>query len=182
MAFTRREIVARSPGAGPGEAFGFTLMELVVVMTLLAIMSLTVSPIFRGSFSGVRAEHSMRDLFAAMKSAQSGAVTEAVEYRVYLAPDENQYWIAHAVFSEEGEVSFEALAGRSGEVIELPSIMEMMRPKARQGEEKGTYYFSFYPSGACDIASVAVAFSDDSRRQYHFETTGTTVSFEVPQS
>lgn len=182
MKFTRREIVARRPGAGPGEALGFTLVELIVVMTLLAVMSMTVAPIFRGSFSGARAEHSMRDLFAAMKSAQSGAVTEAVEYRVYLVPKKNEYWIAHAAFSEEGEFGFEALTGRAGEVIELPSNLKMKRPNARQGEEKGTYYFSFYPSGVCDVASVAVALSDDSRREYLFETTGTTVSFEVPES
>lgn len=182
MVFTRREILARWPGAGPVEALGFTLMELMIVMTLLAIMSLTVTPIFRGSFSGARAEHSMRDLFAAMKSAQSGAVTEAVEYRVYLAPKKNEYWIAHAVFSEEGEVGFEPLPGRSGEAIELPSIMEMKRPKARRGLETGTYYFSFYPSGACDIASVAVGFTDRSRGVYRFETTGTMVSLEAPQS
>ena len=124
----------------------------------------------------------MRDLFAALKSAQSGAVTEAVEYRVYFAPKENEYWIAHAVFSEEGEAGFEPLAGRSGEAIELPPIMEMKRPKARRGRETGTYYISFYPSGACDISSVVVGFSDASRGVYRFETTGTMVLLEAPES
>ena len=67
---------------GPGrraasqrQAAGFTLMELMIVTMLIAIMALMVTPIFRGSLSGARADHSMRDLYAAMKSAQAGAVT-----------------------------------------------------------------------------------------------------------
>ena len=144
-------LTVRNKGIRPraesfGEAAGFTLMELIVVMTLLAIMSLTVAPIFRGSLSGARADHSMRDLYAAMKSAQARAVTEGVEHRIYLEPDENWYWPAHAVYSPEGEVGFEPLPGRSGEVVELPRNLEMEKPEARPGRDKGTYYFSFYPS------------------------------------
>lgn len=50
----------------------------------------------------------MRDLFAAMKRAQSSAVTEATEYRVYFDPEKNRYWTAHAVFDlPEFEYEFE---------------------------------------------------------------------------
>ncbi len=174
---------------GPGrqaasqrQAAGFTLMELMVVTMLLAIMALMVTPIFRGSLSGARADHSMRDLYAAMKSAQAGAVTEGVEHRIYLEPDKNWYWSAHAAFSPEGDLAFEPLPGRSGEVVELPRNLEMDRPSARPGRERGTYYFSFFPSGGCDISSLTVSYSDEPRRKYLFETTGTTVYFEVPES
>ena len=165
-----------------GEATGFTLMELMLVMTLLAVMSVMVTPIFQGSLSGARAEHSMRDLYAAMKSAQARAVTEGVEHRIYLQPEKNAYWSAHAAYSPEGEIGFEPLAGRSGEVVELPRDLMMEKPKARPGREGGTYYFSFYPSGGCDVASMSVSFSDNARRKYFFETTGTTVRFEAPKS
>ena len=182
MAFAGRNRGMRPRGAPRGEAAGFTLVELMIVMTLLAIMSLMVTPIFGGSLSGARAEHSMRDLYASMKSAQARAVTEGVEHRIYLQPDENSYWLAHAAYSPKGEIAFEPLPGRSGEVVELPRDLEMKRPNARRGRKRGTYYFSFYPSGGCDIASMSVSFSDDARRRYLFETTGTTVYFEAPKS
>ena len=88
---------------------GFTLLELMVVMTLLVIMSMTVTPVFRGSLSGVRADHAMRDLFAAMKNAQAAAITEAVEYRVYFAPEENSYWTEYLVPMDQGMREFVVL-------------------------------------------------------------------------
>ena len=112
---------------------GFTLVELVIVMTLLAILSLMVTPVFRASFSGVRSDHAMRDLFAAMKSAQAGAITRAVEHRFYFAPEDNEYWIAREVVPEAGEPTFEALEGRAGEVVKLPQGLEMQKPSARRG-------------------------------------------------
>ena len=160
---------------------GFTLVELMLVMTLLAIMSMTVTPIFRSSFSGVRADHAMRDLLSAMKGAQAAAITQAVEHRVYFEPDENQYWIARAAFTREGGIEFEILDSRDGRYIELPRDVELERPEARRGQKGGTYYIAFYPSGACDIAFVFVALTDDSRKSYVFETTGTTIEFEAPQ-
>lgn len=163
-------------------ASGFTLIELILVMTLLAIMSLTVTPVFRGSFSGVRADHSMRDLLSAMKGAQSGAITQAVEHRVYFEPEENRYWVARAIVSEEGGIEYAIVDSRDGRIIQLPRDLAMERPKARRGEESGTYYIAFYPSGACDIARLTVALADDSRSVYAFETTGTTIEFEAPQT
>ena len=181
MVFGGQKNEPRPRTASLREAAGFTLMELMVVTTLLAIMAMMVTPVFRGSFSGARADHSMRDLYAAMKSAQAGAVTEGVEHRIYLEPDKNWYWSAHAVFSPEGEFGFEALPGRSGDVVELPRNLEMDKPSARPGRERGTYYFSFFPRGGCDISSMTVSFSDEPRRHYLFETTGTTVYFEAPE-
>ena len=124
----------------------------------------------------------MRDLFAAMKSAQAGAITRAVEHRFYFAPEDNEYWIAREVVPEAGEPTFEALEGRAGEVVRLPQGLEMQKPSARRGRESGTYYVSFYPNGACDIATVNVALADDPRAEYAIETTGIMVLFGAPES
>ncbi len=199
------------PGSAPRWAAdgGFTLMELTVVVILLAFMGMMVVPVFNASFSGARQEHSMRDLFAVLKSAQSGAVTEATEYRVYFEPEKNRYWTAHAVFDQsafddgyedefgddldsgfetqferdfKSEIGFALLIGRAGEYIELADGLKMDRPKARSGQGEGMYYFAFYPGGSCDVASISVSFADDDLGRYTFATTGTTVEFEVPQS
>ena len=161
---------------------GFTLMELIIVMTLLAILGMTVTPVFRGSLIGARSDHAMRDLFAAMKGAQAGAITRAVEHRLYVAPEYNDYWIAQAVTDEDGYVDFEALSGRAGKVVRLPSSLLMLEPEARKGESRGEFYVSFFPSGACDVAAVLVAFADEDDGVYALETTGTRVLFGAPQS
>ena len=70
-------------------AEGFSLLELVVVLTLLMVMTMMVMPVFKGALSDAEVEQSMRDMHAMIKSARSLAMSEGNEYRIYLHPKEN---------------------------------------------------------------------------------------------
>lgn len=166
---------------GTERAEGFTLLELVVVMTLLTIMAMTVTPVFRGSFGFVRGDHAMRDLFAAMKGAQADAVTEAAEFRVYVDVEAEEYWIAREVRDEEDAAGFEVVEGRGGEKVRLPDVLDVVEAQARRGDKRGTYYVGFYPGGSCDVSNLEVAVGGDEGRVYRIETTGTRVTFEAPE-
>lgn len=162
-------------------ARGFTLIELVVVLTLLAIMAMSVTPVFRGSFSGAQADHAARDLFADLKAAQANAVTEAKEYRVYFAPKENRYWTAHATRNRAGEVYFEPVPLLQDAVVRLPDRLVITKMKARPGEESGTGYLAFYPTGSSDIGAITLTDARDRNRAYVVETTGTRVHLTLPE-
>lgn len=160
---------------------GFTLVELVVVVTLLAILGMTVTPIFKSSFASIRGDHAMRDLFAVMKAAQADAIVEAVEYRLYLDTELDRYWLERGVYSREGYLDFERVAWREGIEVLLPDSLDMVETVARKGEERGTSYIAFYPSGACDVGEVLVQVSGSPREVYRIATTGTLVTFEAPE-
>lgn len=164
----------------PRNHSGFTLIELVVVMTLLAIMAMTVTPVFRGSFSGAKADHAARDLYAGLKAAQERAVTEAVEYRVYFAPKTNEYWTGHAQVGRSGTVEFQPVAILRDRVMRLPDDLVITDLDARPADQTGTSYLAFYPSGSCDVGGVTLTDADDRNRAYFIRTTGSRVELTYP--
>ena len=157
---------------------GFSLIELVVVLTLLAVMAMTVTPVFRGSLAAARADHAARDLFAELVSAQERAVTHAVEYRVYFDRKENAYWVAHAPFV--GKDQYESIQTIQDEVVAVPDRLRISKVKGRSAGGS-TNYLAFYPHGAIDVGEVLLADASDRRRVYRIETTGTHVELQLPE-
>ena len=70
---------------------GFTLLELLVVVALIATISLSVMPVFISSMHGIQLRNARNDLIAAIRFAQEMAVRESVEYRVYFNSQEHSY-------------------------------------------------------------------------------------------
>ncbi len=126
----------------------------MVVLTLLAIMMAAVVPVYRSSHESVRADRALRDLVAILKFAQERAITDATEYRVYLDPEEGAYWLMRMTGIEDGEKVFQVLdelyAGRR----RLPEKLAMEKPRARRDRDRDARYIAFYPTGACDVATI----------------------------
>ena len=74
-------------GREDAPARGFSLIELIVVLTILSLMLGVVVPIYHGSLSRTRSAGATRDFLATMKYAQERAVTDATEHRLYLDDD-----------------------------------------------------------------------------------------------
>ncbi len=159
---------------------GFTLIELMIVMTILAAMAMSVTPVFRGSFARVRADHAARDLFAEIKAAQESAVTEAVEYRVYFNTKENTYWPARPGVSKDGKRGYFPVDVGGGEAIRDPERIVFGTIKARRGEDSNTEYLAFYPTGISDAGSITLLDEADRSRKYVIETTGTLATIAFP--
>lgn len=162
----------------PNARAGFSLIELVIVVTLLAVMAMTVTPVFRGSLGTARADHAARDLFAEFLAAQERAVTHVVEYRVYFDVKENTYWVAHGPFI--GSHQYTAIENLEGEITDVPDRLNITDVKGRRGA-RGTDYLAFYPNGASDVGEVVLTDQRDRRRVYRIETTGARVEFVQPE-
>jgi prepilin-type N-terminal cleavage/methylation domain-containing protein len=63
---------------------GFTLMELIIVLTIIVIMSAAVVPVFGPSMAKLQRDHAVRDFVATLRYAQERAVTDTREYRLAL--------------------------------------------------------------------------------------------------
>lgn len=149
---------------------GFTLIELIIVMTILVILSVGVVPVFNGSFAGVQTDHAIRDFAATVRFAQERAITAGVEFRLYLSPDENTYWIERLSKVEGKDKIFEPVAIQQQETVKLPQRLTLTTPRANKERRTGAYYVAFYPSGACDDARINLANADG--KTYYIDTKG----------
>jgi prepilin-type N-terminal cleavage/methylation domain-containing protein len=133
---------------------GYTLLELVVVMTILALMAAAVVPLYQGSVTRLRSDEAGRRLLATMKFAHERAIAEGAEYRLYLDHRNNTYWVMRLDAVEDGEKQFRNLARPYGGKRMLPEGMRMEIPTARRDSQRDAHYIAFFPSGACDYATV----------------------------
>jgi hypothetical protein len=99
-------------------------------------------------------------LVATLKYAQERAITDSEEYRVYLSPETNEYWLMRLAQRKNNKKAFEPLEERQGERVTLPDRLRLDRVKARKDREMKLYFISFYPNGACDRAAVKLERTD----------------------
>ena len=145
----------------PGRAcLGFTLIELIIVLTIIAIMSAAVIPVFGGSMAKLERDHAVRDFVATVRYAQERAVTDTREYRLAMDTELNQYWLLRGAGIVKRTKTFELLDERQGKTMYLPERLSMKRIKARKDRENKYYYIAFYPNGACDQAEVTLQHED----------------------
>jgi prepilin-type N-terminal cleavage/methylation domain-containing protein len=150
---------------------GFTLLELIVVLTIITIISASVIPVFNGTFAGVQNSHAMRDFLASLRYAQERAITETREFRVIMDPDNNCYYTARFVNMDKDKKNFAPAEDRLSRKVFLPKNVEMKTPNAKRDRQTHMYYVSFYPNGACD--EVKVSFMVNGKRAVVVSTNGT---------
>lgn len=72
---------------------GFTLLELIVVISLMLILMSMSLPAL-SAFRGVSAQkESVRNVFAALRQARSHAISENLEYQVAFDLDQQLFWL-----------------------------------------------------------------------------------------
>lgn len=148
------------------------------------VMTMMVMPVFKGALSEAEIEQSMRDMHAMIKSARSLAMSEGNEYRIYLHPKENRYWIGRwSGLNKKGERVFTPAPGIREPKVQLPSSVQLVRPsKADFDRKRKEYYVTFYPSGVCSPSptDILVNVGGDRRKQYKIKLKGLSIEFKEP--
>jgi len=147
----------RNPEPGP---FGFTLMELIIVMSIIAILSAAVIPVFGGSMRQLERDHAVRDFVATLRYAHERSMTDTCEYRLILDKDNGEYWLTRFAGIKERKKTFEALEERQGENMFLPERLHFEKVKARKDRKEKYYFVAFYANGAVDESSVTLQHED----------------------
>ncbi|MBN2490888.1 MAG: prepilin-type N-terminal cleavage/methylation domain-containing protein [Planctomycetes bacterium] len=75
---------------------GFTLVELMVVIAVLAVLTATILPELSGTLPEARLRADGRRLGAAIRLAASQAATRNREHCLRVDPDRGEYWIEAA--------------------------------------------------------------------------------------
>lgn len=166
------------PATGSGDR-GFTLIELVIVLSIIAILSAAVVPVFNASFASVETDHAVRDLVAFIKYGQERAVTDTTEYRLYLVQDTGEYRLLRFKGFEDEEKLFEPLDEPQGKTMRLPRRLEIDRLNARKDRLRDAHYIAFYPNGACDEATISLRRGNE--RSIRIKTHGALGRLEVDE-
>jgi type II secretion system protein H len=138
---------SRSPRRG---LRGFSLLELMVVVILIAIMSALILPQMRGTFEGAILKTTGRKLIAAMNLAHSRAVTLQQLHRVVFDAKDGRFVVERNARDTEGS-SYTALADVPGGAGELDKRLTIDVHKEGEAESST---ISFYPNGTADTAEI----------------------------
>ena len=137
---------------------GFTFLELVVVLTILALLTAIIIPVFGESVSAMQRRSARGDFVALLYFTGELAVRESREMRLYLDDRNGAYWVEGWVSGHGDDKRFEPLADRSqGGVRYFPEQLAITRVRARTDRARNLHYIAFLPSGACDRASVRLS-------------------------
>lgn len=157
---------------------GFTLIELMVVLTILVLLAGLTAPSFVRQYYEAKLRASARDLVALMQYARSQAVVEGTTYRLNVDRDGGRVWITYyqgesdetgadepryvedesvlgasrklpeGVTIRELQLGDEALAQLSDEALEEINALQA------QLNDEGTPFISFGPRGTTDGARI----------------------------
>jgi general secretion pathway protein H len=120
-------------------AAGFTLLELMLVLVIIAIASALVAPAIGNRFTSADPRQAIIQLRAAMELLRVSAIEEGKEEILVMAPEDGRYW--HEGGGEEAVVPPE-----SGELI----------AQGRFQRETGEVEFHFYPDGTNSGGEVRI--------------------------
>ena len=149
---------------------GFTLLELMVVLVLMAIMAAMIVPEMRGTYENALLRTTIRELVSVLNLAYSRAVSINQVHRVRLEPSSGKYFIEARVRGAERTGDFIPIQNVSGsegkldqrisiqirdsveEVSETPPLPSLSNAGTDTRKEVNT--ITFYPDGTADRRDI----------------------------
>jgi prepilin-type N-terminal cleavage/methylation domain-containing protein len=125
---------------------GFTLIELVLVMAIIAILALSLAPSLHEFGARQRSSDAATLLVSMADYARTEAISQGYVYRLNLEPAQNQVWLTY-----QNGGDFTEVASDLGKRITLSPGISMRTDVASQ--QDGTYV-AFQPSGRTDPAHI----------------------------
>lgn len=124
---------------------GFTLLELVLVLTIIALLLAAVAPALSGFATGRRPGEAAAEFVALTRLARSNAIAQGRTYRVLCDPTRGRWWMAN---DHSGTAP---APGPLGEVFHTPSGVRLA---TNAPLINGLPTLQFMPDGRCQPAEV----------------------------
>lgn len=132
-----------NPNAAQPDRAGFTLLELILVLVLVAITLAMVAPTLRGFGERRRTQDAATDMLLMMRWARTQAINEARPYRFNVNVDAGEYYL-----TARNGGRFEAIRGDFGRRVRLPVDVTVDWLEPRHGGEAD--YLEITPTGAME--------------------------------
>lgn len=127
---------------------GYTLLELVLVLAILAIALAAVAPTLSGFASGRQAENTARQFVGLTRFARSQAVSDGIAYQILLQPDNGSWQLQ--MQEMEGQ-PFAEMPGPFGRVFTVPEGVTMTTDVPAVD---GVQAINFDASGRSDVGVI----------------------------
>ncbi len=160
---------------------GFTLLELIVVLTLIGVITACVVPIYAGSMNAVATRGARSDFISKLRFIQELSVRESREFRMCIDDENSTYWVERLAGLEDNEKVFQPVEEDYGVETRLPDYLKITRVKARKLRGSNTYFIACHPNGACDAASVTMTDGRLRGGGFTIEVAGTLGRVEVKE-
>jgi prepilin-type N-terminal cleavage/methylation domain-containing protein len=143
------KMIRRAPNNKPAEigtSLGFTLIELAIVASLIAVLIAVSTPLFRTTYRALELKDSAYNIAKMIRYASASAVMEEKRYKIVFDFEKRAYWLLKE--SEKGsEKEFEKVRGRFGNKFYLPKGILLTSDKNE---------LVFLPNGRSTKATVSV--------------------------
>ncbi len=111
--------------------FGFTLVEVILVIMLFAIIAGLTLPNFSRTYSNILVKQTTQDLAYLMRYAQSRAMNKNVKIRLVLDVGKNSYWLEEEnTDGQADEGSYKKVNGNLGRVVKMPGDINIESEKS----------------------------------------------------
>ncbi len=123
--------------------FGFTLLELLVVMAIIAILTAMSMPAISGYLKGARLKGGARQIVSALRMARQLAITKRDIYSVDFNTGNRQFWVE---WDNQTSGSVDTLVD---EIRTLPDTINF-------DSSQGTYLYDFSARGTVGSGSIYI--------------------------
>jgi type II secretion system protein H len=128
---------------------GFTLIELILVLVLIAVLTALATPALRGFTRRAALDDTAAAMLTLTQQAQSRAAHEAVPYRVVFDLDERRSWLERI-----GDEGYEEVVANDVEPITWGQSVTLVSDIDR--DDDGQLAIGFQPTGLVTPGSVVI--------------------------
>lgn len=145
-------------------ARGFTLIELVVVLTLAAIMLFVAVPRFQGTNTD-DLRHASQWLLVTIPQLKAKAASEKTRFALHFEFDDNRMWISHAKMTDDMLLEAQKQGEQLSDELTLRDVE--FPKKGRIRSQQATLYF--HPGGYSDKAIIHIEEDEGNVRSFLVE-------------
>ena len=135
---------------------GYTLLELISVVVILATLAILVAPAFSSFWPGYQVDRSAREVMSLARRARDLAASEYVRYQLNLDLVSGEYWVRVESDPLRAPGIFEELGTDWGRKV-LSERVRFHSILPHDQYEGQTKIITFYPDGSADEALIILA-------------------------
>ena len=132
----------------PGHS-GFTLLELLVVLLIMAIAIGIAMPVLSGSARGRRLADTTNEILALTRYGREQAISQGHTFRLNFNLENNTYWLTEQRYGSEPQ----ALQNEFGRKFEAPEGIWL---ETNIDEQVDGVYVAFQPNGRTQPGTIRV--------------------------
>jgi len=140
--------------------FGFTLIELSLVVFIISIIVVIAMPKFRATYETIKFRNAVYNLVKLMNYARERAIIERKPFRIHFF-EENMEFCLETIPDKDDDnkknqdKEFKAVAGSIGKKIAFPTGVEFDIDEPRED------FVTFYPDGQADECVIYIKGTKD---------------------